>query len=90
MRHVINGQIRVAAVKWYLLLKINFCKSTNPGVKTDSAVMFHSEMFKFIDTQEFDYQFRLGYNEIVLQIDEFQRSDGGCIVDHFQHLDLGT
>ena len=55
------------AVKWYLSLNMNFCKSTSPGVKTDPTVMFHSGVFKFIDTHEPDYQFHVGYNQIVQQ-----------------------
>ena len=47
-------------------------------------------MFKSIETHEFDYQFHVGYNQIVLQIDEFQRNGSGCVVDHLQHLGLGT
>ena len=69
---------------------MNFCKSTSPGIKTDLAVTFLSEVFKFIDTHELDYQIHEGYNQIVLQIDEFQCNGSGCLVDHPQHLDLGT
>ena len=69
---------------------MNFCKSTSPGVKTDPAVMFHSEVLKSIDTHELNYQFHVGYNQIILQIDEFQSSGSGWLVDHLQHLDLGT
>ena len=45
-------------------------------------------MFKSINTHELDYQFHVGYNEIVQQIDEFQRNGTGWVVDHLQHLDL--
>ena len=79
MRPVIKGQTRVKAeaVKWYLSLNMNFCKSTSPAVKTVPAVMFCSEVFKSIDTCELDYQFHVGYNQIVLQIDEFQSNGSG-------------
>ena len=92
MRPVIEGQTRVNAeeIKWYLSLNMNFCKSTSPGVKTDPAVTFCSELFKSINTHELDYEFHVGYNQIVLQIDEFQRSGSGWVIDHLQHLDLGT
>ena len=75
MRPVIEGQTRAnaEAVKWYLSLNMNFFMSTSPGVKTDLAVTFHSEEFKSIDTHELDYQIHVRYNQIVLQIDEFQR-----------------
>ena len=45
-------------------------------------------MFKSINTHELDYQFHVGYNEIVQQIGEFQRNGTGWVVDHLQHLDL--
>ena len=92
MRPIIEGQTRVdaEAVKWYLSLNMNFCKSTNPTVKRDPAVTFCSEVLESIDNHKLDYQFHVGYNQIVLQIDEFQRSGSGWIVDHLQHLDLGT
>ena len=92
MRPVIEGQTRVnaEAVKWYLSLNMKFCKSTSPDVKTDPVVMFRSEVFKSIDTHELDYQFHVEYNQIVLPIDGFQRSGSGCVIDHLQHLDLGT
>ena len=87
-----EGQTRanVEAVKWYLSLNMNFYKSTSPGVKTDPAVTFHPEVFKSINTHELDYQFHVGHNQIVLQIDEFQHNGSGWVVDNLQHLDLGT
>ena len=44
MRPVIEGQTQVnaEAVKWYLSLNINFCKSRSFVVKTDPAVTFCS------------------------------------------------
>ena len=50
MRPVIEGQTRVnaEAVKWYLSLNMNFCKSTSPAFKSDLAVTFRSEVFKSI------------------------------------------
>ena len=84
MRLVIEGQTRtnVEAVKWYLSLNMNFCKFASPGNKIDPAVTFCSEVFKSINTHELDYQFHVEYNQIVLQIDEFQRNGSGWIVDH--------
>ena len=81
MRPVIKGETRVKAeaVKWYLSLNLNFCKPTSPGVKTDRAVTFCSEVFKSTDTHELDYQFHVGYKQIVQQTDEFQRS-GTCFL----------
>ena len=92
MKPVIEGQTRAnaEAVKWYLSLNMNFCKSTSPSVKTGPAVTFCSEVFKSIDTHKLDYQFHVGYNKIVLQTDEFQCSGSGCVIDFLQHLDLGT
>ena len=92
MKPVIEGQTRAnaEAVKWYLSLNMNFYKSTSPGVKTDPAVTFRSEVFNFIDTHELDFQFHVRYNQNVLQIDEFQRNGSGWVVHHLQHLDLGT
>ena len=79
MKPVIEGQTQAnaEAAKWYLSLNMNFCKSTSPGIKTDQAVTFCSEVLKSIDTQKLDYQFRVGYYQIVLQIDEFQCSGSG-------------
>ena len=92
MRPIIDGQTRAntEAVKWYLSLNKNLCRSTSPGVKTDPAVKFLSEVFKSIDTHELDYQFHVGYNQIVLQIDEFRRNGSGWVVDHLYYLDLVT
>ena len=92
MRHVIEGQTRAnaEAVKWYLSLNMNFCKSASPAVKTDPVVTFCSEVFKSINSQELNYQFHVGYNQILLQIDAFQRNGSGWVADHLQHLDLGT
>ena len=90
MRPMIKGQTRVnaEAVKWYPSLSMNFRRSTSPGVKTYPAVTFRSEVFKSIDTHKLDYQFHVRYNQIVLQIDEFQRNGSGWVVDHLRHLDL--
>ena len=59
MRPVIEGQTEAnaEAVKWYLPLNMNFCKSANGGVKRDPAVTFHSEVLKSMDTNKLDYQF---------------------------------
>ena len=56
---------------------VNMNKSTSPAVKTYWAITFYSEVFKCIDTHELHYQFHGGYNEIVLQIDEFQLNGSG-------------
>ena len=69
---------------------MNFCKSKSPGVKTDPDVTFSSEVFKSINIQELDYQFHVGYNQIVQQINEFQRNGSSWVVDYLQHLGLGT
>ena len=92
MRPVTERQTRVntKAVNWYLSLNIDFCKPTSSAVKTDLAVRFCSDMFKSISTHELNHQFHVGYNQIVLQIDEFQHNGSGWVVDHLQHLDLGT
>ena len=92
MKPVIERQTRVnaEALKWYLSLNMNFCKSTSLAGKTDPAVMFHSEVFKSINTRKLNYQFHLGYNQIMLKIADFQRNGSGCVIDHLQHLDLGT
>ena len=85
-----QNRAKVDTVRWYLSLNANFCKSTNPGVKTDSVVTFRSEVFNSINTHELDYQFDVEYNQIVLQIEEFQRSGSSWVVDQFQFLDLGA
>ena len=68
LKEVNEGQTRanVEAFKWYVLLNMNFWKSTSPGVKTDPAVTFRSEVFKFNNNHKLDYQFHVGYNKIVL------------------------
>ena len=43
-----------------------------------------------IDTHKLDYQFHVGYKQIVQQIGEFQRSGSGMVIDHLWHLELGT
>ena len=92
MRPVIEGQTRAnaEAVKWYLSLNMNFCKSTSPGVKTDPAVTFCSEVCTSTDTYELNYQFHVGYTQIVQQIDAFQRNGSDLVVDHIQHPDLSS
>ena len=49
------------AVKCYLSLNMNFYKSKSPGVKTDSTVTFHSEVFMPVDTNRLNYQSHVGY-----------------------------
>ena len=70
MRPVTEGQTqaKAEAVKWYLSLNMN------PVIKKNPAVTFPSEVFKSIDTHELDYQFHVGYNQIVQQIDELQHN----------------
>ena len=46
------------------------------------TVTIHSEMFKSIGTHELVYQFPVGYNLIVQQIDESQRNGSGWLADH--------
>ena len=88
----IQGQIPANAegIKLYLPLNMNFCKSISSGVKTDLAVMFCSEVFKSIDTHKLHYQFHVGYNQIVQQINEFWCNGSGWILGRLQHLDIGT
>ena len=92
MRAFIEGQtlVNTEAVKWYPSVNMNFCKSTSQAVKTNLTVTFWSKVFKSINIHKLDYQFHVGYNQIVLQSDEFQRNGSGWVVDYLQHLDLGT
>ena len=48
------------------------------------------EVFKSINTHELDYQFYVEFNQIVLEIDQFQRNGCGWVVDHPRYLDPGT
>ena len=80
-------QANAEAAKWYLSLKMNFCKSTSPGIKTDPLLRYAQ---KCSSVQVFDYQFHVGHNQIVLQIDKFQCNGSDWVRDHMQHLDLGT
>ena len=84
MRPVIERQTQanVEAAKWYLWLNMNFCKSASPGVKTDPAVMFCSEVFRSVNTHQRDYNFHVGHNQVVLQIDECQCNGTVWVVGH--------
>ena len=92
MRRIIKEQTpaKAEAVKWYLSLNMNFWKSTSCSIKKDPAVTFRSEVFKSIGIHKLDCQFHVGYNQIVMQINEFQRNVSGWAEDHLQHLDLVT
>ena len=91
IRLIIVGETRanMEAIKWYLSLNMISCKSTSCGIKADPAVTFGSKVFKSIDIHDLDYLFHVGYNQIVLQIAEFQRSGSGWVVYHLQHMELG-
>ena len=69
MRPVIQGKTwaNAEAFKWYLSLNMNFYKSTSPAIKADLTLTFHSEVFKSIDSNELNYQFYVGYNQVVQQ-----------------------
>ena len=84
MRPVIEEETRAnsEAFKRCLSLNMNFCKSTSPGIKTDPTDMFHLEVFMSIDTDKRDYQFHVGYNQIVEHIHEFQSKASAGVVDH--------
>ena len=73
MRFFIVGQTwaNVETVKWYLSLNKNFRKTTCPGLKTGPAVTSCLEVFKSTNIHEHDYQLDVGYNQIVLEINEF-------------------
>ena len=83
MRPVIEARTRATAetVKWYLSLNMNFCKSTNPGVKMDPTVTFRSEVFKSIDTPRLDYQFYVWYSQTVQQIVQVCKFLFCCVIN---------
>ena len=80
-----RGSCQVVSITKHELLQVH-----SPGAKIDPGFMFHSEVFKSIDNHELYYHFQVGYNQVVLQIDEFQCNRSGWVVDHLHHLDLGT
>ena len=69
MRPVIEGQTRVnaEAVKWYLSLNMNLCKSTSPAVKTDPTVTFRRfEIIRCSNVPDFVKDtFHYDYNEVL-------------------------
>ena len=72
----------------FFLHQLAFFFFHKPWHQGGSGCIFRSEVFKSTDTHELDYQFPIGFNQIVQQIDEFQHNGSGWAVDHIQHLYL--
>ena len=87
---IINGEIhRKKGIKWYLSLKLMFCQAKDVTDLTDPPVLFRSEVFTSLDASKLDVNFKVAYNQLLHQIEEFQRNDSGWVVHHFVTLDLG-
>ena len=63
-KQIIRGMVSHAknAVKWYISLNLHFCKAADATVKTAPSVIFRSEVFRSILTQNLEDMFEAGYN----------------------------
>ena len=88
---IIQGEIvKKKGVKRYLSLKLVFCQAKDVTDLTDPPVVFRSEVFMSLDDSQLDVNFKVAYNQLLHQIEEFQRNGSGWVVHHFLALDLGN
>ena len=87
---IIQGEIvSKKGVKWYLSLRLIFCQAKDVTDLTDPPVVFRSEVFTSLDDSKLSINFKVAYNQMLQQIEEFQRNGSGWVVHHFLALDLG-
>ena len=74
--------------KWYVALKVVFRKTSDSRVITDPPVCFRTDpRVGLIST---DYQINLlhAYNDVIEQIDTYERNGSGWVLDHLVELDI--
>ena len=87
--HILVDKIKSKSIKWYLSLNVEFCGATNPLKRTDPPVTFRTEVFTSITEYDLEEMANLGYEQIVDDIENFQRNGSGWVLDNLVTLDLG-
>ena len=75
-------------VKYYISLKVNFCKSTDPTNITDHSVVFNSESFTNLEGDELVANSEISYNQILKQIDTYECNGSEQVLLEFVTLDI--
>lgn len=88
-KDILSDKTKSKAIKWYLSLGVEFCSATNPSKMTDPPVIFRSQTFASLDENDLEELLITAYDQIIDDIENFQRNGSGWILDNLVTLDLG-
>ena len=76
-------------IKWYVSTNINFHKATDETIITDPSIVFRTEVFRSLNTNDLDDMIDASYEQLVDAIESYVENGSGWIFDHIVNIDLG-
>ena len=75
-------------MKWNLALKAIMYKPTDPDVVTDPPAVFNTDMVLGLIGSNYEDELKAAYENVIEQIDEYQRNGSGWVLDELVELDV--
>ena len=80
--------VKRKGIKWNLALKAIMYKSVDPDVVTDPPAVFNTDMLLGLIWTNYGEELNAAYENVIEQIDEYQRNGSGWVLDQFLELDV--
>ena len=75
-------------IKWSLALKVIMYKAVDPNVFTDLPATFNTDMVMGLIGSDYDEDLNVAFNNVMEQIDNYERNGSGWVMDQFVELDV--
>ena len=80
--------VKSKSIKWNLALKAIMYKSVGPDVVTDPPAGFNTDMVVGLIGSNYEDDLKAAFENVMQQIDEYQRNGPGWVLDQFLDLDV--
>ena len=75
-------------IKWSLALKVIMYKAVDPDIFTDPPATFNTDMVMGLIGSDYDEDLNVAFNNVMEQIDNYERNGSGWVMDQFVELDV--
>ena len=69
-------------------MKVIMYKSVDPAVVTDPPAVFNTDMVVGLIESNYDDDLKAAFNNVMQQIDNYQRNGSGWVLNQFDELDV--
>ena len=89
VKNLLQGEVvKRKGIKGNLALKAIMYKSVDRDVVTDPPAVFNTDMVVGLIGSNYEYDLKAAFENVMQQIDEYQRNGSGWVLDQFLELDV--